>query len=371
MMRCYRWDTVRRRAEWLQRPPEGSQVTEELRDPRWIWWIDLENPSEQEETLVFQQWHPIHPLTLEDITRPRRDPGRWPHLPKVEEFQDHLLVISNPLRSDLIRPEGGVKTLVISPGELARLLQARPKQNSEVVTSDLHLQGQCATQQLSAILTRNVLITHHYESLPSIDTLRTWLEKHPEQTERGPDYLYHLILDAIVDEYAPHLDELVGMLDAIETAVFAQPTHELLSHLLKLKRTIVTFRKTLIMEREVLVRLTRGEFDLVGQKEMIYYRNVYDHLVRYSELIEGAREMVSDLMQTHLSAMSNRLNAIMKVLTMISTVVLPMTLVAGIYGMNFENIPEFKWEYGYPFALSIMLFLALASLAFFRWKEWL
>ena len=100
----------------------------------------------------------------------------------------------------------------------------------------------------------------------------------------------------------------------------------------------------------MLARLIRGEFELVDEREIAYYRNVYDHLVRYTELIEAAREMVSDLMQTHLAAVSNRLNEIMKVLTMISTVILPMTLIAGIYGMNFKNMPELDWEYGYSMA---------------------
>ena len=131
-------------------------------------------------------------------------------------------------------------------------------------------------------------------------------------------------------------------------------------------------RKTLVYEREVLARLCRGEFDLIEAREMVYYRNVYDHLVRFTELIESSREMVSDLMQTHLAAASNKLNEIMKVLTMISTVVLPMTLIAGIYGMNFKKwFPELDWDYGYPFALGLMALTGIASFVFFRWKKWI
>jgi magnesium transporter len=121
----------------------------------------------------------------------------------------------------------------------------------------------------------------------------------------------------------------------------------------------------------VLARLSRGEFALIDERETVYYRNVYDHLVRFAELIESSREMVSDLMQTHLSAISNRLNEIMKVLTMISTVVLPMTLVAGVYGMNFKHMPEIESPYGYPAALGLMAMMGLGSFAFFRWKKWI
>ena len=107
------------------------------------------------------------------------------------------------------------------------------------------------------------------------------------------------------------------------------------------------------------------------EREMVYYRNVYDHLVRFAELIEASREMVADLLQTHLAAASNKLNEVMKVLTMISTTILPMALVAGVYGMNFEGMPELHWRYGYPLALGLMALSGLASFLFFRWKNWL
>jgi magnesium transporter len=145
-----------------------------------------------------------------------------------------------------------------------------------------------------------------------------------------------------------------------------------MSHqLLHLKREIIGLRKTIIYEREVLARLCRGEFALIDDREMVYYRNVYDHLIRFTELIESSREMTTDLMQTLLSATSNRLNEIMKVLTMISTVVLPMTLITSIYGMNFDHLPEVHWTYGYPFALGLMFVVGFLSFAFFRLKKWI
>jgi magnesium transporter len=127
----------------------------------------------------------------------------------------------------------------------------------------------------------------------------------------------------------------------------------------------------LVLEREVLARLVRGEFNLVTEQEMHYYRNVYDHLVRYTELIEYSRETVSDLMELQMAASSHKLNEVMKVLTMISTVILPMTLIAGVYGMNFDTMPELKWTYGYPFALSLMACVGIAAAVIFRRKNWL
>ena len=134
---------------------------------------------------------------------------------------------------------------------------------------------------------------------------------------------------------------------------------------------MVALRKTLILTREVLARLTRGEFALVEAREIAYYRNVFDHLVRYTELIEGAREMISDLMQTHLAAASNKLNGIMKGLALVSTVILPMSLIASVYGMNFKKMPELDWEYGYPFALGLMVLVAAVCVAVFYRKRWL
>ena len=220
-------------------------------------------------------------------------------------------------------------------------------------------------------LTEQVLITHHYQALPAVGDVKHFCRRHAELAGRGPDYLFHLVLDRIVDEFAPEIDRLVEKLDRIEVEVLEKPSRRIVLELVRMKRRVIGLRKTLILMREVLARLTRGEFELVDIREIAYYRNVFDHLVRYTELIEGAREMVSDLMQTHLAASSNRLNEIMKVLAMVSTVILPMSLIAGVYGMNFENMPEIKWEYGYPFALGLMLLVAIVLVAVFYRKKWL
>jgi magnesium transporter len=204
-----------------------------------------------------------------------------------------------------------------------------------------------------------------------VGELRSFLGRHESHADRGPDYLFHLILDAMVDEYAPVLDNLEDILETLEVQIFNQPTQELLARLLQLKRAITVVRKTLVYEREILARLARGEFSLISAEETVYYRNVYDHVVRFTELIESSREMTSDLMQTHLSATSNRLNWIMKAFATISTLILPMSLVAGIYGMNFPNMPEIGWTLGYPFALGLMVLVGLTSYLVFRWKRWI
>jgi magnesium transporter len=145
-----------------------------------------------------------------------------------------------------------------------------------------------------------------------------------------------------------------------------------LLRLLRLKRDIILLRKSLVYEREVLARLSRGEFSLIDDRETVYYRNVYDHLVRFTELIESSREMVTDLMQTHLSATSNRLSEVMKALTTISTVILPMSLLAGIFGMNYRLFPlEARGHESFLVALGLIGLSGMASYLFFRWKKWI
>jgi magnesium transporter len=343
MITVYCWQPLDHSGRWLDAQQLRTQWAE-LRTAPDVLWINLEAPTEEEEQLVFQHCLPVHPLTLEDVRKPRREPDSLPHFPKAEEFPDYLFVVVNPVT----------------------LLPARESESSGGPPAQ-----RWQTTQLSAILTRKALITHHYQPLASTQELCTYLAKHGAQAERGPDYLFHLILDSIVDEYADVLDHFDDALDMAEEQVLNSPDRALLSRLLALKREVIHLRKTLVHEREVLARLARGEFELIDAHETVYYRNVYDHLVRFTELMESSRDLVSDLMQTNLAAVSNRTNEIMKVLAMISTIILPMSLIAGIYGMNFETMPELKWVYGYPFALGLMVLTAIAAFIFFRWRKWI
>jgi magnesium transporter len=316
-------------------PSDGSAV-----------WVDLSDPTPEEEERVLGRFLPVHPLTYEDATRPHRVPEGGAHLPKVEEFAQYLLVIVNPLPAGLTKPP--------SAGERPHRLRPADR------------------PQLTAVLTKTVLITHHPSPLACVDAGWEYVRRHHDCGGRGPDYLFHLVLDAMVDEYAPVVERLADRLDKVEHAIFTRPGPGQLHRLIRMKRTLSFVRKTLVLEREVLARLVRGEFALVSTAEVAYYRNVYDHLVRYAEFIESGRETVTDLVQTHLAAVSNRLNEVMKVLTMISTVVLPMTLIAGVYGMNFRKwFPELDWEYGYLWALGLMLLTGVGSFALFRWKKWI
>ncbi len=344
MISIYYWDPRTKCGQALDPSALVERADEFRTTTTGTLWIDLEAPTEEEEQHVFVQFLPVHALTLDDMTKLRHDPEAPPHFPKVEEFPDYLFIVGNPMR-------------MTADGAL-----------TEDAEEDVHRHN---PTQLSLVLTDRILLTHHFEPLLSVKELQSFLGRHDSHAERGPDYLCHLILDDIVDEYAPLLEHFDESLDDIEEGVLHKPTPGHLRDLILMKRQLIMIRKTLVHEREVLARLARGECEMIGDRERVYYRNVYDHLMRFTELIEGSRDMVNDLMQMHLATESLKLNEIMKVLTMISTVVLPMTLIAGIYGMNFEGIPELKWVYGYPAALGLMFATGLGSFILFRWKSWI
>ena len=344
MIKIFAWDANVKKAEMLE-ADDLRGPCDHLKGPQAMVWIDLAAPTEEEENLVFQQFYSIHSLSLADINQLRRLPDAPPHFPKAEEFPDYLFVIVNPLKDEYLNQvrEGKVAT-----GE-------------EMVPFT----------QLSAVITANLLITHHAEPLACISLLQNYLARHESQAERGPDYLFHVILDATVDQYAPVLDLMDESLDGMELEVVERPSQAAFLRLLRLKHEIIHLRKTMIYEREVLVRLARGEFEQVDDREAVYYRNVYDHLVRFTELIESSREMVTDLMQSYQAATAIKTNEIMKVLTMISTIVLPMTLVAGVYGMNFEELPGKEYPHGFTWSLVGMAIMGIISVVLFRWKRWL
>lgn len=355
MMTVFRWDGSTRaggRVAPDQLPASAAGVAGEE-----VVWVDLADPTPDEERLVFEQFLKVHGLTLEDITKARREPQDGAHLPKVEEFPDYLFAIVNPL----------------PPGLAEVVAKPKPKPAMKDPADPDPVRGLRSRfrPQLSAVLTRNVLITHHYQRIDCVAEVSAHLDRHAETARRGPDYLFHLILDAMVDDYAPVVDRISSQLDLLEHRVFRDPSPKVLARMLRLKRLVSGMRKTLILEREILARLMRGEFDLVEDREIAYYRNVYDHLVRYTELIESAREMVGDLMQTHLAAASNRLSQVMKFLTMISTVILPMSLIGTVYGMNFKHMPELEWMWGYPMALGLIATTGILSFVLFRWRGWI
>jgi magnesium transporter len=301
-------------------------------------WVDLADPQEAEEETLLVSLLDFHPLAIEDCQKGTEEEG---HLPKVEDFGEFLFIIFNPI--ELVNGKGG--------GSRERI--------------------EIRTSQLSAFLTKRVLVTHHYKPLRSVDYALQLCAKNAQTLGKGPDFLFHIIIDDIVDSYTPILDALDDATDALEEEVFRAPTQRSMAGILQLKKSIMTTRRIAVYQREMLNRLSRGEFAIITQDEMIYYRNVYDHLVRMTDLADSYRDIVTGLLDAYLSITSNKLSQVMKVLTIISTIFLPLSFITGFFGMNFKFLPGADWEYGVASATLFMLTVGLGMLWVFKRNRWM
>jgi magnesium transporter len=183
--------------------------------------------------------------------------------------------------------------------------------------------------------------------------------------------LAHALLDRLVDQYLPAVEELDGTLDALEERALSEPRQDFLPDILLLKRNVQRLRRTTLPQRDVINRIVRGEFPHVVRDESLpYYRDIYDHVVRVEQLVESVRDIADGVLRSYLSAVNNRMNEVMKTFAVITGVFLPLTLIASIYGMNFENMPELEWEYGYFLVLGIMASVGIALAVFFRLRRW-
>jgi len=187
----------------------------------------------------------------------------------------------------------------------------------------------------------------------------------------GADYLVYALLDSVVDNYFMILEKIGGNIEEIEDELIANPSPETLQTIHNLKRQMIFLRKSVWPLREVISRLERWESPLLQKSTYIYLRDVYDHTIQVIDAIETFRDMLSGMLDIYLSSVSNRMNEVMKVLTIIATIFIPLTLVAGLYGMNFKYMPELEWPWGYPSVLVFMFIVGILMVIYFRRKRWL
>jgi magnesium transporter len=327
--------------------PELFMFRNTIEFQRAVIWIDLDNPTPEEEETLLIHFFLFHHLAVEDCQRERLLPQTGDHYPKVEDYHDYIFVIFNPVE----RP---VEEISDTEEEESRMVC-------------VHF----PTRQVNAFLGKAFLVTHHYEPSRAIRYVQEFVQKNPQTLGRGPDYIFHVIIDEIVDNYTPVIEYFDDQLDILEQSIFENYQSVTLSRILSLKKGIVRLRKITTYQREILNRLSRGEFPLISSDEMLYYRNVYDHLVRIADLVESYRENVAGLLEAYLSVNSNKMNQVMKVLTVISTIFLPLTFLSSIYGMNFHHMPELDWEYGYFALWAVLLIIAGSMMYLFKSKGWL
>jgi magnesium transporter len=185
------------------------------------------------------------------------------------------------------------------------------------------------------------------------------------------DYLVYALMDSVVDNYFTVLEDLGDRIDEVEDEVVESPTVHTLRTVHRLKRELIYLRRSVWPMREVVNTLLRDESELVREETRVYLRDLYDHTIHVIDTVETMRDIVAGMLEVYLSSVSNKLNQVMKVLTVMSSIFIPLTFVAGVYGMNFKYMPELEWSYGYPAIMCGMLFVAVALLVMFRRKEWL
>jgi magnesium transporter len=238
------------------------------------------------------------------------------------------------------------------------------------VDVNLHEHGS-QTYKLAAFLGRNFLFTIHREAMAPIDDVCNRLPSDRRLLANGPDFLLYSIVDQMVDAHFPLLDSIEECVDNLQDTIFkdAHPKH--LDELLHLKRDVNVLRRQSLPQRELLNQISRGDGQFIQKQHLIYFRDLYDHMFRISETIDVERDMMAGTMEAYLSVIANRTNEIMKVLTIFSAIMLPLTLIAGIYGMNFAYEPELHWRFGYWYALGLMAITAVLMLFWFRRRGWI
>lgn len=228
-------------------------------------------------------------------------------------------------------------------------------------------------EQVSMVLGKNYVITFQEAEGDVFDTIRERL-RFANGRIRGlkSDYLMYALIDSIVDNYFSIIEVLGNKIEDLETELFAGNARENIStEVQQLKREILKVRRAIFPLREIINRIEKGEHPLIYKRTITYYRDIYDHLIQVSENIDIYREMIWSLMDMYMTTISNRMNEVMKVLTIISTIFIPLTFIAGIYGMNFEYIPELQYKHGYFVLWGIMILMFIGLIFYFKRKKWL
>ena len=290
-----------------------------------VTWIHLSGLATVNIIQTIGSLFQIHPLTLEDILNTN-------HRPKIEDYDDYLYCVLRIVRSE-----------------------------NDTIQSE----------QFSLILQKNCLISFQERENDTFDNVRRRIaEGKGKIRSLGPDYLLYALTDTVVDEYFPVFEKIGADAEDLEEAVIERPDPSNMEEIYTMKRDLIHLRKHIWPEREVLSSLLRGRSDLISEPTLRYFGDVADHLFQIADMLETYREMVTGLYEIYLSTLSNRMNEVMKVLTIIATIFIPLTFIAGLYGMNFAEMPELTWEYGYPAALLSMVAVAIVMILFFRKKGW-
>lgn len=310
---------------------EISSISElkQLRNAELITWVNVDGLSDIHIVESIGQELNIHPLVLEDILSTHQRP-------KLEEYDDFLYLV--------------IKGISL---------------NQE---KNFSLQY----EQISILLLANYVVTFKEKADDTFDPINNHLQNHNGRLRQlGSDYLAYVILDTVVDEYFVVEDSLDGIIDPLEDNILFNSNKEMLQTVQQIRRGLISMKRNISPLRELLATIQRADTPLLQEKTLRYYGDVYDHVLRVTDSLESYRERISAMHDIYLSSISNKLNETMKILTIFASIFIPLTFIAGIYGMNFEYMPELKWRWGYPAVWAVFIMISAGLLILFKRKKWI
>lgn len=320
-------------AERTEQTSNRELLADLLSDQANVVWVDLRGESPDDIALaedVLKNEFNFHYLTIEDCIETRNQP-------KIEAFPDYIYFIVHGVKPEEAKPSNFV------------------------------------TRELDGYLGKNFVVTFHCERFRSLRDVKQQIRSSPFAFQRGPAYLLHQILDRVVDNYMPLVDDFDLEINTLEERVLAMKGSDnaALGEIMDIRRAVARLKRISARQLQVLYRLSHGEFPQIPESTLPYFRDVHDHLLRISDLAEAYRDLVGGLFDIHFAVVANRTNDVMKTLAVLSAIILPLSLVAGIYGMNFDYMPELRTRYGYFATLGMMALLTIVLLLYFWRRGWI
>ncbi|HOP07294.1 MAG TPA: magnesium/cobalt transporter CorA [candidate division Zixibacteria bacterium] len=297
-----------------------------IEQPNALLWVDMCKPTD-EESFVLTNDFKFHPLAIEDVIseRPRT---------KLDDYLRYLFLVFQLV--DYIGRDEGLRV-----------------------------------SEVDLFLSKNSLVTVHYDDHRIWDYLYARAERDDRLMMRGVDFLFHAVIDTIVDNFNTTLDILEYDIDQLEDDVLAEPDEDTVRSIYTLRRDIQHLKRVVLPQREVVSQLSRGHHSLISSTATVYFSDIYDHLVRINDIADSHRDTLNSALEVYFSAVSTKTNQVIKILTIFTVVFIPPTFLVGLWGMNFINMPELNWENGYFYSLVFMLAIVLGLILFFRKKKWL
>lgn len=323
MIRALRFTT----AKGLQTELSPAEFTAALQDESGLLWVDFENNPPQADEPILLDTFGFHPLAVDDALQES-------HVPKIDDWGQYVYIV---LHAVLFDATDG---------------------------------GRIETLEIDVFLGKNYLVTHHDQPIQAVERVWAACQRDERHLRNGADHLLYRLADEIVASYMPVVEAMDAEIDWVEDQVFDRPTPATLERIFTLKRAVLHLRRIIGPQREVLNKLARDDYVVVDGRTQVYFRDIYDHLVRLHDISESIRDLVSGTLDTYLSVINNRMNEVMKTLTVIATLFMPITFVTGFFGMNFfEPVTPLGFWTGWPmFALTLLILLAV-PFGMFLWMR--